>query len=171
MITAIAFIALAGQAPTFPPIVKDKTLYAKNDFRGKKAPKFEFGTWLNQPNPNTKGKVVVLDFWATWCGPCRALIPELNQWQKEFAKDVVVIGISDEKPEVVTKFMKEMPMNYSVATDPKGLMKGAFGVEGIPHVVVITPDGIVRWQGFPPMTEDLLDTAKLRQIILASKKR
>ena len=94
----------------------------------------------------------------------------LNEWQKTFAKALVVIGLSDEKPDVIREFMRKTKMDYAVATDESKVTSALVGVKGIPHVMVISPDGIVRWQGFPPMKEDTLNTAKLKQIIEASKK-
>lgn len=165
---------VAGLACTwsdgYPEAVK-KTLYAKNDLRGKPAPKLEVEKWLKNGDPATKGKVLLIDFWATWCPPCRETIPELNKWQKEFAGDLVVIGVSDEPTETLTKFMAKTPMDYSVASDPAKKMSKQVGVEGIPHVLVVTPDGVVRWQGFPLQDEDKLTSAKIKQIIETSKKQ
>jgi cytochrome c biogenesis protein CcmG/thiol:disulfide interchange protein DsbE len=155
----------------YPAVVTKKELYAKSDFRGKQAPEFVVEKWLNQASPNMKGKVVVIDFWATWCPPCRELIPEMNAWAKKFSKDVVFIGISDEAPDTVSGFMKKSPMNYSVAIDTKRRMYNALGVQGIPHVMVVSPDGIVWWQGFPGSTEDPLTEEKLKQVVAASKAR
>jgi len=165
-----AVIAASPKAEqTYPAVVTTKTLYAKTDLRGKPAPKFEVETWLNQASPKTKGKVLVVDFWATWCGPCRHLIPEMNEWAKKFEKDVVFVGVSDEPAETVKKFMTDTPMNYSVAVDPQKRMSKVLGVQGIPHVMIVSADGVVRWQGFPGSTEDPLTAEKIQQIVEASK--
>ena len=155
LISPILLIAQTAQYPK--PVQKD--LYA-DDIRGKPAPEFHVAQWLTD-EPKRDGKVVIIDFWATWCPPCRATIPELNNYQQKFKDDLVVIGISDETPDVLKNFMSGTQMNYSVATDPDGIMKNAIHVHGIPHVLIISTDGIVRWQGFPldgaePLTEQIV---------------
>jgi thiol-disulfide isomerase/thioredoxin len=166
---ALATLTLAAFAE-WPAIVTNKTLYAKNDLRGKKAPDFVVENWLTGKAPNLKGKVLLIDFWATWCGPCRALIPELNEFQAKFKNDLVVVGVSDEKPETVSEFMKKTEMKYDVAIDTQKRMSKVVGVQGIPHVLVISPDGIVRWQGFSGSKEDPLTEEKIAAIIAESKK-
>lgn len=75
-------------------------------------------------------------------------IPKLNEFAKQFKKNLIVIGISDESAEKV-KQMKEPIIEYYSAIDTKATMKKALGVTGIPHVILIDPQGIVRWEGFP----------------------
>jgi len=146
----------------YPPAVK-KELYA-DDFRGKPAPKLVVEKWLTR-EPDTKGKVVLIDFWATWCGPCRAAIPELAEFQKKFKDDLVVIGISDEDEATVTNFEKQIPIDYSVALDSKKTMDKQINVRGIPHVIIISTDGIVRWQGFPLSDEEHLTADIIQKVI------
>ena len=124
----------------------EKQMWAKS-FLNQKAPKFEAEKWLTA-TPDTKGKFVLIDFWATWCGPCRKAIPELNAIHKKFGDKLVVIGLSDEKEDAVRK-MTEPKMDYFVAIDTKARMKKAVEVKGIPHVIIMDPQGIVRWEGFP----------------------
>lgn len=166
--------AAAAAKPEWPA-KKTKKLYASKDLRGQKAPELKAEAWLTPVRkpaaPDTKGKVVLVDFWATWCGPCRRLIPELNQWQKEFKDDLVIIGISDEPAPKVEQFMKSTTVEYAMAVDTrrKEMTKAALGVQGIPHVMVVDSTGIVRWQGFPQSGEDTLTTEVLKQIIAADK--
>jgi cytochrome c biogenesis protein CcmG, thiol:disulfide interchange protein DsbE len=140
-----------------------KEMYGE-DIRGKKAPAFVVEKMLTA-KPEREGKVVLIDFWATWCGPCRELIPELNEFQEKFKDDLVVIGVSDEKAATVEQFMKTTQMNYTSAIDTKARMKKAIKVKGIPHVLIISTDGIVRWQGYPGTSQDPLNAAVIRKII------
>lgn len=71
-----------------------KQMWAKSVLN-EKAPELKVAEWVSK-KPDTKGKFVLVDFWATWCGPCRKAIPELNELQKQFKDNLVVIGISDE---------------------------------------------------------------------------
>ena len=106
---------------------------------------------------DAKGKqILVVEFWATWCPPCRTSIPHLTELQKKYRdKDVVFIGVSDEKPSVVKPFVQKMgdKMDYVVAVDDqrqtsKGYME-AFEQGGIPHAFIVDKQGRVVWQGHP----------------------
>lgn len=149
------------------PDTPAKNVNAKRDIRNKTAPPLKVERWLNGV-PNRKDKTVLIDFWATWCPPCRALIPELQDWHNRYKDDLVIIGISNEAPEAVLEFMKANKMSYSVCIDTKQTTSKSIGVEGIPHVLIISSDNVVRWQGFP-YGEERLTEAKLKQIIDADK--
>lgn len=140
-----------------------KPIYAKS-YLNQKAPELVVEKWLT-PQPDTKGKFVLLDFWATWCPPCRKTIPELNDFQKKFSDKLIVIGISDEQEADVRK-MKEPKVEYALAIDTQGRTKKEVEVKGIPHVMVIDPSGIVRWEGYP-MQEGFELTEKVLQEILS----
>jgi len=114
---------------------------------GQPAPNLMVEKWLTA-EPDTKGKFVLIDFWATWCPPCRAAIPELNGFKKKYGDKLMVIGISDE-PEAAVRRMTTPAIEYSCAIDTQARTKKELKVTGIPHVIIMDPQGIVRWEGFP----------------------
>lgn len=104
-----------------------------------------------------KGKIVIVDFWATWCPPCRRGIPDLIEIQKEYPNDVVVIGISvdsDTKNNVVP-FMQSVGINYPVAFANTDVVQAYGGIESIPTSFVIDQKGNIvdRHIGLVPITE------------------
>lgn len=89
-----------------------------------------------------KGKVVFVDFWATWCGPCRATIPELAQLSRAFPDDVVVIGVSKEPASTVTSFVEGKDIPYPCVAAPLPGMPYQFrSVRSIPTIFVIDREG------------------------------
>ncbi|MBL8746121.1 MAG: redoxin domain-containing protein, partial [Phycisphaerae bacterium] len=67
---------------------------------GKQGPPLAVESWVND-QPNTQGKVIIVDFWATWCAPCRDSIPHMNELAAKFKDSVVAVGLSDEDPKVI----------------------------------------------------------------------
>lgn len=127
---------------------------------GDPAAPLNIATWV-QGDPvdlaAVKGeKIVVVEFWATWCGPCRTSIPHLTELQKKFAdRGVVFVGISDEDEATVRPFVSQMggKMAYTVAIDNNrqtsdGYMK-AYGQNGIPCAFVVDREGRIAWVGHP----------------------
>lgn len=101
-----------------------------------------------------RGKVVYLDFWASWCGPCRQSLPALNQLQKELDKsefEVLAINL-DMYAEEGRRFLESYPVDYTVLKDTEGQTSRAYDIMGLPSSVLISPDGIVvsHFQGFHP---------------------
>lgn len=143
-------------------VAAEKKLWA-NSFLGKKAPKLETEKWLT-PIPNMKDKLVLIDFWATWCGPCLKAIPELNAIHKKFGDKIVVVGLSDETEAEVRK-LKSPKIEYALALDSKERMKKAVGVTGIPHVIIMDADWVVRWEGFPLLKDHELTEKVVEDLI------
>ncbi len=91
-------------------------------------------------------KVIILDFWATWCGPCRSAMPIIDDVARYFANRGVALYTvnASEPPEKIRQFMKEMGIQATVALDKDHSVFRDYGVEGIPHTVIIGKDGIIR---------------------------
>ena len=90
-----------------------------------------------------KGKIVLVNFWATWCGPCRMEIPDLIALQKKYAdKGFTVVGIAEDEPAKTKAFVEQIGINYPVMIEPDGAGR-AFGVTALPSSVLVNRDGKV----------------------------
>lgn len=124
--------------------------YAQSAGIGEAAPAFR----LKDMKGNTvtleslKGKVVFLDFWATWCGPCKEEFPELDALYKKYGKDgFEVIGISVDKSESnVAEFLKKRPVSFTILTNTKGDVAESYGLPGMPTGLIIGKDGVIKYR-------------------------
>jgi thiol-disulfide isomerase/thioredoxin len=104
--------------------------------------------------------VVMLDFWATWCGPCVMEMPILAKVAKEYADKGVVlyaVNLREETPDI-EEFFKDKDFTATVALDTEGAIADAYGAEGIPHLVIIDRNGVVQsvHTGYSPDIEETL---------------
>ncbi len=131
---------------------------------GQKAPEIALPT-VKGPRitlASLRGKVVILDFWAQWCEPCKKELPELEKLQREYAsKGVVVVGVNlDKQRDNAERLMKQLGISFDVALDPAGGVAATYDLPKMPTSFVIDKKGIVRFvhEGF----EGAGDVARFR---------
>ncbi|MFZ6741730.1 TlpA family protein disulfide reductase [Undibacterium sp. JH2W] len=134
---------------------------------GKPAP--EFSAQSSKGNiqlADYHGKVVYLDFWASWCGPCKQSFPWMNAMQNKYgAQGFQVVAINlDTKQEDALEFLKSTPGNFHIAYDPKGVMPRQYEIKGMPSSILIDRSGKILSQhaGFTEASK-----AKIEQAIQA----
>jgi thiol-disulfide isomerase/thioredoxin len=107
-----------------------------------------------------RGRVVLLDFWATWCAPCRVVVPKLDALQARYgAQGLSVLGVSTEDTQDVAQFAQRMAMRYGVGVDKHSQTTRSYGVVSLPTLVVIDRRGVVRdvAVGYDPASDARLD--------------
>ncbi|MEM6312947.1 MAG: TlpA disulfide reductase family protein [Planctomycetota bacterium] len=108
------------------------------------------------------GKVVVLEFWATWCGPCVQSLPALAQLQTKYGEDVAVLALNQrEDVPTIRAFLDRTGIDIAVLRDTDAGVAGQYGVSGLPTIIVVDRSGAVRhvFVGFGPETEGEIDAA------------
>lgn len=108
-------------------------------------------SWINT-EPLTmealKGKIVILNFWATWCPPCRQSTPHLRKLHDEYKdQGVVLISISNEDRKTIEPFAADNGMTWPLAIGSKSGQD--YGVQGIPHAILVDREGKIVWRGHP----------------------
>lgn len=170
--------------------------WARGELVDHPAPPITF-KWSNTEKPlasfaDLKGRVVLVDFWATWCGPCVASFPKMRELQTRYAGyPVTILGVtsiqgysmdrSDKKKvnridckgdpakemDLMKTFMKDMDMTWNVAFSEQNVFNPDFGVRGIPSVAIIGPDGNVKFAGLYPNPKE--ESEKIDQLLKDAK--
>lgn len=142
---------------------------------GDQAPGLDGVTLIKGSMPDLSAQWTAVEFWATWCGPCRRSIPHLTQLQALHGEDIAIVGLSNEKEKTVREFVDKQGENmaYTVGLVPPETRKAYMeGRSGIPKVFLIRPDQTVAWIGHPgklgPILKDALadglDTDRLKAL-------
>jgi len=170
--------------------------FARTGLVNQPAPEIDF-TWTNfgadtrvAKLSDLRGKVVVIDFWATWCGPCVASFPQVRELTAHYkGYPVVVLGVTslqgavtqwkDGKPagrvdtkdnpakeyELLGEFIPALDMTWPVAVSTQDVFNPDYGVRGIPHVVIIDPKGVVRHRGLHPASDPPGKITKIDELL------
>ena len=115
-----------------------------------------------------RGRVVLLDFWATWCAPCRVMSPQLSKWQTTYgAQGLAIVGFTSDTVPVATRTAQALDMRYAVAADTGDATAGVYGVRSLPTMFVIDKKGVIRdvLVGYEPSRHK--EVEKLLQTLLA----
>lgn len=118
-----------------------------------------------------KGKVVIVDFWASWCVPCRRSFPWLNEMQAKYAdQGLVIIGVNeDTSEEEVAGFLADYPAHFEIVRDNEGILATEYGVVAMPSSYIIDRDGkvVTRHLGFKTKLMDEYE-ATIQEILTAA---
>ncbi|MFN8446312.1 MAG: TlpA disulfide reductase family protein [Caldilineaceae bacterium] len=144
------FLLFVGSGWIWVNRVPEQIVVAKDTPRpvvGYPAPDFRLKS-LQDENfalSDLRGKPVVLNFWATWCGPCRNEMPALQKASEKYAGDVAIIGVDQsEPPETVRQFIHELGVNFDILLDANNDAATAFDVTLMPTTYFIDAQGIIR---------------------------
>lgn len=102
-------------------------------------------TQVNLSDYVGKGKYILVDFWASWCGPCRREIPNIKNVYEQYAGedfDVLSVAVWD-KPEDTAAAAAELEVNWNQIVDAQKIPTDIYGIEGIPHIILFGPDGTI----------------------------
>lgn len=146
--------------PATPPARAGGT----RDLMGKPAPELHVEGWINHPPEDRAGRFTLVEFWATWCGPCIATMNLAEKLHEEFEARLVTLAISDEGEGTIRPVVEERNWRQPIGYDTKGRTMRAIEIHAIPAGYLVDPEGTVVWQGHP--AELWLDDARrLRELL------
>lgn len=171
-------------------IARLATAVERGELVGKPAPSLDF-VW-SHPNriqslDDLRGKIVVLDFWTTWCGPCVASFPNIRELQELYVDyPVEIVGVTsvqgshrgpdgvvdcaddpDREMALMHSYIQQMDMTWTVAFSRQSAYNPEYGIRGIPHVVILDPQGVLRERGLHPADPLPEKAAKINALLEA----
>ncbi len=140
--TTVTVTAVLTEAPAGPAGVHQAR------YLNRPAPQIEASAptiGVTPTNTNLRGRVAVLDFWATWCRPCRAAMRVFAEWQRRYGdRGLTVVGLTDEEPALVAAFAQASNVPYALATDVESRTARRYAVQAIPTMFILDRTGVVR---------------------------
>ncbi len=117
---------------------------------------------------DVKGRVVLINFWTTWCAPCRIEMPVLDKLYRQYKdRGFVVIGISNDlSDDVVRRFVRELDITFPILLDPDYEVSTKFRVMGLPGTFIVGRDGLIRARGYGPREWDRPEAGELIRFLL-----
>lgn len=162
-----------GKRVTLPVTIETRPDIAglqQSKLHGKPAPKTELKTIDDKAwaLAGLAGKVVIVDFWASWCKPCLGMMPTLNAWHAAYGpRGLVIAGITDDEPDVAKDTVADKGLAYTILLDPDHRAWKDFLVSGLPTTVVVDKQGVVRYVSIGASPDE---TAALEAAFLAALK-
>jgi thiol-disulfide isomerase/thioredoxin len=123
------------------------------------APEFVLNDISGQPISlsDLYGQAVVINFWATWCGPCIREMPMFQKFQDQYEADLVILAVNTKEPaDEVTAFLDQMPLSltYAILLDSNGDVEDLYQVRGLPTTFFLDSDGTIRYQHIGVMNDE-----------------
>ncbi|WP_338469358.1 TlpA disulfide reductase family protein [Niallia sp. XMNu-256] len=125
---------------------------------GEKAPDFELKTLSGETVKlsDYRGKKVLINFWATWCPPCKEEMPDMEKFYQENREDVVILAVNIDPQFNVKQFVSDMGVTFPILLDEKDEVNFQYQVLTIPTTYFIDQEGIIRYKYLTAMTQDLM---------------
>jgi thiol-disulfide isomerase/thioredoxin len=104
-----------------------------------------------------RGKPVLINFWATWCGPCVEEMPTIEKYYNQYKNELRILAVNDDEPAVeVENFVRDTGLSFDILLDPGAKVQSLYRLRGYPTSFIVDAEGIVRVQHIGPMSEKQL---------------
>lgn len=139
------------------PVNEEKTKHASHIMVGEKIKLSDYKLNTNNNKSIEQNKLILIDFWATWCGPCIASFPHLEELQQKYKDHLQIIAVSDESNKKIENFLDKRPFDLAFFNNEDRALFERFGVRNLPTRCLISSDGEFIWIGKSDNLEPVID--------------